>query len=84
MAAENERRIAALKEQIERARQLKYRYEARLEELQKQRERLLTELKELNVGPAELPDEIRRLQAEVEALLQEAAALLPEEADQRG
>lgn len=77
MAAENEQRIADLKEQIEKARQLKYRYEARLEELQKQRERLLDELRELQVRPEDLESEIGRLQTEVEALLREAAALLP-------
>lgn len=77
MAQENERRIADLKERIEAARQLKYKYQARLEELQNTRERLLKDLAELNVRPEELDAEIRRLQSEVDTLLQEAATLLP-------
>lgn len=77
MALENEKRIAELKEQIEKAKQLKYKYEARLDELQRQRERLLAELAELQVRPEDLEGEIRRLQSDVEALLREAAALLP-------
>lgn len=77
MAAESEKRIAELKEQIEKARQLKYKYEARLDELQRQRERLLQELADLQVRPEELDDEIRRLQSDVEALLREAADLIP-------
>lgn len=77
MAAENEKRIAELKEQIEKARQLKYRYEARLDELQRQRERLLAELAGLQVKPEDLDGEIQRLRTEVEALLQEAGSLLP-------
>lgn len=77
MAQENERRIADLKEQIEKARQLKYKYQARLEELEHTRKRLLQELAELDVRPEDLDAEIRRLQSEVEALLKEAADLLP-------
>lgn len=77
MAAIGEQQIATLKEQIEQARQLKYRYEARLEELQKQRERLLAELQELHVQPDEVATEIDRLRAEVQGLLEEAASLLP-------
>jgi chromosome segregation ATPase len=77
MAVENEKRIAELKEQIEKAKQLKYKYEARLDELQRQKERLLLELAELKVLPEDLESEIRRLQTDVDALLREAASLLP-------
>lgn len=77
MALENDKRIAELKEQIEKAKQLKYKYEARLDELQRQKERLLQELQEMQVRPEDLESEIRRLQTDVEALLREAAGLLP-------
>ncbi len=79
MATETEKRMAELKEQIEQGRQLRYKYEARLEELKRQRERLLGELAELGVEPERLSEEIERLRAEVEALLSEAEALLPSE-----
>ena len=77
MALENEKRIADLKEQIEKAKQLKYKYEARLDELTRQKERLLQELADLNVRPEDLDSEINRLRTEVESLLREAASLLP-------
>ncbi|HYG59978.1 MAG TPA: hypothetical protein VD902_18080 [Symbiobacteriaceae bacterium] len=77
MAVENEKRIADLKEQIEKAKQLKYKYEARLDELQRQKERLLAELSDLGVKPEDLDGEILRLRTEVESLLREAASLLP-------
>ncbi|HLN63584.1 MAG TPA: hypothetical protein VK464_18770 [Symbiobacteriaceae bacterium] len=77
MALENEKRIADLKEQIEKAKQLKYKYEARLDELTRQKERLLQELADLNVRPEDLDSEITRLRTEVESLLREAASLLP-------
>jgi len=77
MAVENEKRIADLKEQIEKAKQLKYRYEARLDELQRQKERLLQELADLQVRPEDLDSEIGRLRSEVETLLRDAASLLP-------
>jgi predicted nucleic acid-binding Zn-ribbon protein len=77
MAVENEKRIADLKEQIEKAKQLKYKYEARLDELQRQKERLLADLADLQVRPEDLDGEISRLRSEVESLLREAAALLP-------
>lgn len=77
MALENEKRIADLKDQIEKAKQLKYKYEARLDELHRQKERLLQELAELQVRPEDLEGEIRRLQTAVDALLCEAASLLP-------
>lgn len=77
MALENEKRIADLKAQIEKAKQLKYKYEARLDELQRQRERLLEEMAELNVKPEELESQISQLRAEVDRLLKEAGELLP-------
>lgn len=77
VAAENEKRIAELKENIEKAKQLKYKYEARLDELQRQKERLLAELADLQVRPEDLEGEISRLKGEVESLLREAATLLP-------
>lgn len=77
MPAEHERAIAELKEKIEKAKGLKYRYEERLAHLAAEREKILAELKELGVTPEGLEAEIRRLSGEVESLLQEAGAMLP-------
>lgn len=77
MPPDHEQRVSELRDRIEKARQLKYKYEARLDELNRQRERLFLELAELQVRPEDLAGEIERLQQESDALLQEAAALLP-------
>lgn len=77
MAAEQEARIAQLKERIKQATGNKIRFEERLQRLQSEREQLLRQLAELGVKPEQLDDEIKRLQGEIEALLREADALLP-------
>lgn len=77
MSADLEKNLAALKERIEKAKNLKYRAEARLEELQRQRGELLAELQTLGVTPENLPTEIAKLEAEIKRLLTEADQLLP-------
>lgn len=77
MSADLEKNLAALKERIEKAKNLKYRAEARLEELQRQRGELLAELQTLGVTPESLPTEIAKLEAEIKRLLTEADQLLP-------
>lgn len=79
MPPDQEQHVAGLRDRIEKARQRKYMYEARLNELNRQRERLFAELAELQVRPADLASEIAQLQAEADALLQAADALLPPE-----
>ena len=59
MGAEKE--IQELKNKIDKAKALRYKAEARLEELQKQKQQLLDELEKLNVKPEELDDEIKNL-----------------------
>jgi F0F1-type ATP synthase membrane subunit b/b' len=77
MSAELEKNLAGLKERIEKAKSLKYKAEARLEELQRQRTQLLDELKELGVTAETLPQEIERLEAEIRRMLADAEQLLP-------
>lgn len=77
MAATDDKRLADLKTGIERAKQMRYKYEARLEELGRTQQRLLTQVREHGLEPADLDDEIARLQGEVEELLRQAAELLP-------
>lgn len=77
MSAEHERAIAQIKEQIQKAQQIKYKAEARMEQLKQNRAELLGELEALGVTPEGLDAEIKRLQEEVTTLLREAAAMLP-------
>lgn len=79
MSAEQEARIAQLKERIKQATGNKIRFEERLQRLQTEREQLLRQLEDLGVKPEQLDDEIRRLQGEIENLLREANSLLPQD-----
>lgn len=75
--ADNDKRIAELKDQIAKAQQMKYKIEARLDELKKAKEAQIAQLTQLNVAPENLEGEIARLTTEVDALLTEAAGFLP-------
>jgi len=77
MAVSDDTRLADLKAGIERAKQMRYKYEARIEELGRTQERLLAQVRELGLEPADLDDEIARVQGELEELLRQAAELLP-------
>jgi len=72
-----QQRVLELKGRIEESRQLRYKYEARLEEIGRQRQRVLQELADMGLRPEDLESEIARLQAEVNGLLEDAASLLP-------
>lgn len=74
-----EKELNNLKENLDRAKSLKYRAEARLEQLKKQEEDIIRELNELNVNPEDLDHEIERLTKEINLLFKEANELLPKE-----
>lgn len=73
-----EKEIHELKQKIDKAKAMRYKAEARLEELQKQRQLLLDELAKLSVKPEELDEEIEKISAEIKDLLKKANDLLPE------
>ena len=72
-----EKELNNLKEDLEKAKSLKYRAEARLEQLKKQEEELINELNELGVAPENLDAEIEKLTDEIDKLFKEAKSLLP-------
>jgi len=74
-----EKELNHLKNNLEKAKSLKYRAEARLEQLKRQEEDIINELKELGIKPNELDDEIENLSQEIEALFNEANKLLPKD-----
>jgi chromosome segregation ATPase len=74
-----EKELSQIKDNLEKARSLKYRAEARLEQLKSQEEELIKELNELGVKPDELEDEIKRLTSDIERLFKEANELLPKD-----
>ncbi|HLS52394.1 MAG TPA: hypothetical protein VK031_00335 [Tissierellaceae bacterium] len=74
-----EKQLSSLKENIEKAKSIKYRAEARLEQLKKQEEDIINELKKLDVEPEELDKKIEELTDEIDELFEEANKLLPKE-----
>ena len=56
-----DKELIILKENLEKAKSLKYRAEARLEQLKNQEEEIIKELKDLGVKPEDLDEEINKL-----------------------
>ncbi len=74
-----EKELKELKESMEKAKNLKYRAEARMEQLKKQEDEIILELDKLGVKPEALDEEIAKLKNEIESLLTEANQLLPKD-----
>lgn len=74
-----EKELNLLKDNLEKAKSLKYRAEARLDQLKLQEEEIINELKDLGVKPEDLESEIKSLTDEINKLFQEANELLPKE-----
>lgn len=74
-----EKELNNLKESLEKAKNLKYKAEARLEQLNQQEEEIIKELKDLGVKPEELETEINKLTSEIDKLFKEANQLLPKD-----
>lgn len=72
-----EKEINTLKENLDKAKNLKYKAEARLEQLNSQQQEIIKELKELGVNPEDLEEEIKKLKEDIDKLFKEANALLP-------
>ncbi|NEU29300.1 hypothetical protein GN156_00680 [bacterium LRH843] len=68
-----------MKKAIDKARDMRYRAEVKLEELENQKNRLLAELEELGVKPEQLDEEIERLEREIQTSLSETWELIPKE-----
>lgn len=79
-----EQELVKIKDAIEKAKDMRYRAEAKLEELENQKSRLLDELKDLGVKPEELDREIERLEQEIEKGLTETLALIPKDLIKNG
>lgn len=72
-----ERELNELKENLDKAKTLKYKAEARLEQLKQQEDEIIKELNELGVKPEELENEINKLTKVIESLFEEAKEMLP-------
>lgn len=74
-----EKELAILKDNLDKAKSLKYKAEARLEHLKNQEDEIINELNELGVKPEELEAEIMKLAEVIESLFTEANELLPKD-----
>ena len=74
-----EKELNSLKENLEKAKNLKYKAEARLEQLNQQEEEIIKELANLGIKPEELENEINRLTLDIDRLFKEANELLPKD-----
>ena len=72
MSTDYEKKISQLKESLDKAKNLKIRAEARLEELGRQRTEMLSKLELLGVSPNDLDQEIVKLRGNIDALIKEA------------
>ncbi|TJX67069.1 hypothetical protein E8P77_06565 [Soehngenia saccharolytica] len=72
-----EKELSKLKDDLNKATNLKYKAEAQLEQLKKQEEELISELNKLGIKPEDLEQEINKLKVEIENMFREANELLP-------
>lgn len=72
-----EREISALKEQLENIKSIRYKAEARLEELTKQHSSIIAEIHELGIDPKNIEREIASLEQEIQRVLKETKEMLP-------
>ena len=71
--------LMELKKNIEKASKFKVEAQVRLEALDREREKLLEDLKQYGIDPAQLDDEIERLENEIKDGIDEIKRLLPME-----
>ena len=74
-----EEKLNELKDNLEKAKSLKYKAEARLEQLNNQQQEIIKDLKNLGVNPEDLEEEIKKLKSEIDELFKEANNLLPKD-----
>lgn len=77
MAMEYDKAINQIKENLDKAKNLRIRAEARLEQLNRQKQDILLEIEGLGVKPENLETEIERLKGEIEELLNKANHMIP-------
>jgi chromosome segregation ATPase len=69
--------INQLKENLDKAKNMRIRAETRMEQLNKQKQEILKEIEEMGVKPDDLESEIEKLKNSIEEMINEANNMLP-------
>jgi chromosome segregation ATPase len=72
MATDYEKTIGQIKENLDKAKNMRIRAEAKLEQLNRQKQDILKEIETLGIKPEVLDSEIERLKKEIEELIDKA------------
>jgi chromosome segregation ATPase len=76
MSHEHENTIKELRENLDKAKNMKFRAEARLEQLEKQKQDIINEINAMGLKPENLESEITKLEGQIEQLLNEAKKMV--------
>ena len=77
MAVDYEKTIAQLKDNLEKAKSMRFRAEAKLEQLNKQKEEIVKEINSMGLEPENIDKEIEKLKNEIDVLIDQSRELLP-------
>lgn len=72
-----DKKIGKLKEDLDKAKNMKIRAEARLEELTKQRDEIIKEITSFGISPDNIDNEITKIDSEIVQMISEIESLLP-------
>jgi len=74
-----EEQMKVMKQKLEKAKNMRYKAEARLETLEREEKEILQELEALNVEPDRLEEEIKQLEEQITEEMERIWGLLPAE-----
>lgn len=78
MSTEYEKVITNLKDNLEKAKNMKFKAEARLEQLNKQKDEIIAEIRAMKLEPENLDKEIESIRTQIDSIIIETNKLLPE------
>jgi ParB-like chromosome segregation protein Spo0J len=79
VSEEYEKDLNIIRENLEKAKTMKVKAETRLEQLNITRNSLLEELKSMDVSPENIEEEIVKLRTEIQAQIEKAKEIIPQE-----
>lgn len=74
-----EDQLKKLRDDLDRQKNIKYKAEARLEQLYSQKEEIVKEIQAQNIDPENLENEISKIKKDIDSLFEQAQELMPKE-----